>query len=492
MKKLRIVDRVMESLVYFVGAFVMIVVVLLMLYLARESQYAFKQNFTWGFRFAFQPTDKAAEDIQLDANATVLTAHTEGDDEVDAKEEGIMMPELATLLGASQGATGTGLVGDIRRINPNDLYRDDWRPPQSATEKRKYIVFVYATPEYKAKTMRLAWAPDEGSDPGRAPFQIRLTMLRAPTGVRLDDKLIDLTQKQRGSVEIPTYIAKTDRDRINGYVFEVTAVPTSNVVAATLRNFFSTEWGPTLAHPRYGVMPLVLSSLMITGVALLIAAPTGIWTALYLSEIAPSRLREWLKPTIELLASVPTVVLGYFGLMLVAPALQTALAGPLGVESGRSLLTAALIMGILLIPTIATVCEDALRNVPNNLRDGGFALGLTQRETLKNVVMPAAKSGMIAAVMLGMARAFGETMIIWILSGGTPAMPRVDSFTGALQTLVGSTRGMPDTIAIEMGNVAFEDVHYGHLFMVGLLLFIITLVINLVGFRFARKAAWRF
>lgn len=178
--------------------------------------------------------------------------------------------------------------------------------------------------------------------------------------------------------------------------------------------------------------------------------------------------------------------------MLVAPALQTALAGPLGVESGRSLLTAALIMGILLIPTIATVCEDALRNVPNNLRDGGFALGLTQRETLKNVVMPAAKSGMIAAVMLGMARAFGETMIIWILSGGTPAMPRVDSFTGALQTLVGSTRGMPDTIAIEMGNVAFEDVHYGHLFMVGLLLFIITLVINLVGFRFARKAAWRF
>lgn len=483
----RFTDRLMESLVFLVGGLLMIVVFLLILYLARESQYAFKQNFTWGFRFAFQPTDEKHEEINIDPNASVITAHTEGDDGVDAKEEGISMPELETLKASALGATGTGLTGDLQRVNPADLYRDDWRSPQSATEKRRHLLFVFATPEYRAKTMRLAWEPDEGADPDLAPFELKLRLLQAPEGVHTDPILIDLSQQPKGFIELPTFIAKTDEDRIKGYVIELTSWPRSNVVAATLRNFFTTEWGPTLAHPRYGVIPLVLSSLSITFIALLIAAPIGIWTATYLSELAPGRLREWLKPTIELLASVPTVVLGYFGLMLVAPALQNWFS----TESGRSMLTASLVMGVLLIPTIATVGEDALRNVPNSLREGGLALGLTRRECLKGIVLPAAKAGMIAAVLLGMARAFGETMIIWILSGGTPAMPQVGSFAAAISTLVGSTRGMPDTIAIEMGNVAFEDVHYGHLFMVGLLLFLITLVINLIGFRYARKAVWK-
>ncbi|MBV6457105.1 MAG: hypothetical protein HONBIEJF_00212 [Fimbriimonadaceae bacterium] len=491
MKKLRITDRLMESLVYTVGALVLVVVALLLFYLAKESQYAFKQDFTWGYRFAFQPTDANAEAIELDPNATVVTSHPEGDEGVDAKEEGIVMPDLSTLAGFAGGATGTPLTGDLRGVSPGDLYRDDWRAPQAASERRKFLLLAFATPEYKAKTMTISWAPDEGADPSRSPFDLKLRLVRAPAGVQVEPFTIDLKTRQRGSIELPTFVAKTDAERMSGYVFEVTSTPTTTVVFATLRNFFSSDWGPTLAHPRYGVVPLLLSSLTITALALLIAGPIGIATAVYLSELAPGRLREWLKPTIELLASVPTVVLGYFGLMLVAPGIQNAFGAMLGVDSGRSLLTASIVMGVLLIPTIATVGEDALRNVPNSMRDGGFALGLTRRETLRTIVFPAAKAGMVAAVLLGMARAFGETMIIWMLSGGTPAMPRIDSVAGAFKGLVESTRGMPDTIAIEMGNVAFEDIHYGHLFMVGLLLFVITLAINLIGFRYARQAAWR-
>jgi len=487
-------DRLMEGGVFASGLLTVSVIVAIGYYLAHESQYAFKRTFTYGFRFALQPTEGEFEkDIAMDPNASILTAHTEGADGLDEKEEGIEMPSLEFLAGVSSLGTGTALAGDpgIVDAGKNEgLFRDDWRGPKRADEGDKFLLYGFATPEYKLPKMVLAWAPDEGADPRQTPYSMRLKLVRGPEGQPLPKVDIDLRERRSGSVELPTYVAKTDEDRTKGYVFELDVTPTSGVTAATLKEFVGSEWGPTLAHPRYGFLPLLASTLLITGIALLIASPIAIGAALYVSEIAPARLREWLKPVIELLASVPTVVLGYFGLMILAPGLVSVLPEAAGMQSGRALLTAALMMAVLLIPTIMTVAEDALRNVPQTLRDGGVALGLTNEETLKRVLMPAAKAGVWAAILLGFARAIGETMIVWILSGGTPNMPGFASLGDALRNLTEPTRGMADTIAIEMGNVAFEEQHYGHLFLLGLALFALTLLINLASSRL-RRQSWQ-
>jgi phosphate transport system permease protein len=237
--------------------------------------------------------------------------------------------------------------------------------------------------------------------------------------------------------------------------------------------------------------PLIVGTLIITILAVLLATPFSIGAAVYLSEVAPSRIREWLKPLVELLASVPTVVLGYFGLMLVAPFLANTLAAAVGLDSGRAMFTAAIMMAVLLFPTITSFAEDALQAVPQSMRDGGEALGLTTREKLRKIILPAARGGIISAVLLGIARAIGETMIVWILSGGTPFLPSFESPKDAVANLMKPARGIPDSIAIEMGNVDFHGVHYGHLFLLGLILFVMTLGINSVGQRLARRSAWR-
>jgi len=175
---------------------------------------------------------------------------------------------------------------------------------------------------------------------------------------------------------------------------------------------------------------------------------------------------------------------------MIAPALQKLFGEALQLSSGRGLSATALMMTVFILPTIISLSEDALRAVPNCLREGAEALGFTHAGRIRLVILPAAKSGLIAAVLLAVARVMGETMIVWILSGGTPTMPDFSSPTAALGTLVKPTRAIPDTIAIEMGNVELESPHYGYLFLLGLTLFVLTLII-LLGFAYRKRAQFQ-
>ena len=477
----------MESLVFASGGVILAIILAVGYYLVHESKYAFDRKFDYGFRFALQPTEGEYEkDVSLDQNASIITANREGAEGVDEKEEVIPMPTLEQLAGVARFGTGT-----IPGGSEGDFYRDDWQPQQEPGESRKFRLYGFATSEYKGSEMVLAWTPDAAYQAKQTPFDLRLKLVQVPKGLVASPIDIDLKKQSQGQIKVPTYIAKADEDRTKGYIFEVTATPQKSVAGAVLAGAATTTWDPTSAYGKFGFIPLVLGTLLITCLAILLAAPFGIATAVFLSELAPARLREWLKPVIELLASVPTVVLGYFGLMLLAPNLQKTLGQALAIESGRALLTTSLIMAVLLIPTITSIAEDALKSVPNTFREGGEALGLTIHERLKQIILPAAKSGLIGALLLGFARAIGETMVVWMLSGGTPTMPSFGGLRDTLANLMRPVRGLPDTIAIEMGNVDFEGVHYGHLFLLGLSLFVITLSINLAGNKLARRASWR-
>lgn len=492
MRKLRLLDRGMEALVYIAGALIVLVVAAIFYYLVHESRPAFDRKFTYGFLFALQPSEGEFEkDLSYDPNASILTCNWEGDDALDSKEEGLPLGTLDSFKGISSLVTVAANGGSNGSQAAGNLYRDEWKGPQKAETAHDFVLYAFATPEYKSKTMFLAWDVHTGSNPSALPYNLKLELVGKPAGADLDFASIDLKLNPKGRIKIPTFIAATESDRIKGYRFRISAKSVSGTLAATLRNFFSTVWGPTIAHPSYGMIPLLLSTMLITFVAVALASPIAIASAVYLAEIAPTRLREILKPLIEMLASVPTIVLGYFGLMLLAPIVQKTIAQPLGLDSGRCLLTAALIMAVLIIPTILTLSEDALRSVPDYMRSGGEALGLTRKETLRKVILPAAKAGIISAIMLGVARALGETMIVWVLSGGTPKMPIASSLTEAAKSMVQPTRGIPDTIGIEMGNVTFGEQHYGHLFLLGLVLFVLTLLLNLTAFKFARRHEWR-
>lgn len=475
---------IMERLTIASAMLVALMVGAIFYYLASESRYAFDRPFPFGYRLALQPLDAdPAEELGMDPNASLLAAHMEGSEGVDEKEEGILMPTLEELQGVAAMASGTPLEGE--------MYRDNWGAQKSAEAGSRFILHGFATAEYDQPTMRLRWEPDASFDPATTPYNIRLKLARAPEGVRADAFEIDLVRQPRGMVELPTWVAQTDDDREKGYVFELVATPTTTNFLATLKAFFKTDWAPTIQYPRYGFVPLILATLLITLIAMLVATPGAIWTAVYLSELAPSRVREWMKPIIELLASVPTVVLAYFGLMLVAPWLMQSIGPAIGMTSARNLLVAGLVLGVLILPTIISVAEDALRSVPGNLREGAYALGMTPTETIRKIVLPAGRAGIMAAVLLGFARAIGETMIVWILSGGTPTMPKFSKAGDLAGNLTQTARGIPDTIGIEMGNVEFEMPHYGHLFLIGLVLFGLTVAINLTGYALTRRQKWQ-
>lgn len=460
----------------------------LFFYLAMESRYAFDRKFGFGYRIAAQTGGtKPVDPVNMDPNASLLVSNAEGAPGLDEKDEGILMPTLEELAGMSGTATGTALTGDIQKVDPTKLYRDDWRLQQTADKGDRFLLFAFATPEYKESKIRVAWEPDASFNPKLAPYDLRLKLVRAPEGVNAPVIDIDLISKPSGEVFVPTWIAKSDEERAEGYVFALEATPKSRGnFTATLGAFFTTGWDPTLPYAQFGFAPLLIGTLLITLIAMLLATPVALFAAIFLSEIAPPRLREWLKPVIELLASIPTVVLGYFGLMLVAPQLMASFGKALQMESGRSLLTAGIMMAVLVLPTMVSVAEDALRTMPNTIRDGASAMGFTRAESIRKVLLPAAKTGIFAAAMLGFARAIGETMIVWILSGGTPTMPKAQ-----LSALAQPARGIPDTIGIEMGNVEFEMPHYGHLFLLGLSLFLLTVAINLVGFYYSRRHSWQ-
>lgn len=232
-------------------------------------------------------------------------------------------------------------------------------------------------------------------------------------------------------------------------------------------NLFSTRWYPTF--DLYGVLPLIAGSALVTVTAMFIAFPLGLFTAVFVREIAPNWAREILKPLIEVLAGIPSVVLGFFGMTMLAPIVREVLGAPTGLTA----LTGAIILAYMSLPTIISVAEDALDAVPKSYRDASLAMGATRWQTIWRVVVPSARSGILMALMLGMGRAIGETMAVMMVTGNAARMPE------GLQAILKPVRTMTATIAAEMGEVAHGSTHYHVLFGIGLILFVITFLINL-------------
>ncbi len=254
-------------------------------------------------------------------------------------------------------------------------------------------------------------------------------------------------------------------------------------VQIDLDNLFGTRWYPTFG--LFGTLPLILGSALITLAAIVIALPLGVATAVFIREVAPNWAREILKPMIEVLAGIPSVVLGFFGMTLVAPIVRETFGAPTGLVA----FTGALILAYMSLPTIISVAEDALDAVPKLYRDAGLAMGATQWQTIWRVVVPAARSGIVTAVMLGMGRAIGETMAVMMVTGNAARMPL------GLDALFRPVRTMTATIAAEMGEVAHGSIHYHALFAIGIILFVITFLINLAAastmFRKRRRGGLR-
>ena len=221
----------------------------------------------------------------------------------------------------------------------------------------------------------------------------------------------------------------------------------------------------------FGTLPLLLGSILVTVVAILIALPLGVATAVFVREVAPNWAREILKPLIEVLAGIPSVVLGFFGMTLLAPLIREGLGAPTGLTA----FTGALLLAYMALPTIISVAEDALDAVPKSYRDAGLAMGATQWQTIWRVVVPGARSGIVVAVMLGMGRAIGETMAVMMVTGNAARLPL------SLDSLFRPVRTVTATIAAEMGEVAQGSTHYHALFGMGIILFVLTFIVNVAA-----------
>ena len=237
------------------------------------------------------------------------------------------------------------------------------------------------------------------------------------------------------------------------------------------------EWAPLFSDPTFGILPLVNGTLLITGIAILVAIPLGLGAAVYLSEYAPSRVRRVLKPVLELLAGVPTIVFGYFALTFFTPVVLRDL---LGMEvQVFNALSAGIVMGFMVLPTIASVAEDAMAAVPSALREGAFGLGASKLQVSTRVVFPAALSGIVAAIVLGVSRAIGETMIVLVAAGQQPQLgldPRQP-----LETMTAFIA------ATAKGDVPTGSIGFLAIFAVGAALFILTLIANAISISFVRR-----
>ena len=232
---------------------------------------------------------------------------------------------------------------------------------------------------------------------------------------------------------------------------------------------FGLQWNPTsYVKESYGIVPMLASTFMVTLGSLIIAIPLGVGTAAYLSDVANPRVREMAKPIIEILAGIPSVVIGFLGIVLVGPFI----AKVFGTHNGLNGLNGSILLAVMALPTIISISEDTLSNIPDSYNQASLAMGATKWQTVTKVKIPAGLSGIIAACMLGMGRAIGETMTVLMATGCAPAMP--ESFLGPVRTLTSS-------IAIELGEVAYNTTHYYALFALGLVLFIITFFVNLAS-----------
>jgi len=258
------------------------------------------------------------------------------------------------------------------------------------------------------------------------------------------------------------------------YLLVTTSIPAFREINIA-QFLFTSDWNPTsYVKSVYGTFAMIVSTLMVTAGALLFAIPLGIGTAAYLTDVASPRVREIAKPVIEILAGIPSVVIGFLGIVLVGPFI----AKIFNIPNGLNAVNGSILLGTMALPTIISISEDALNSVPKSFVEASLALGATHWQTVVRVKIPAAISGIFASCMLGMGRAIGETMTVLMATGCAPAMP-----AGFLD----SVRTMTSTIAIELGEVPYYTTHYYALFAVGLYLFIITFVVNMVADTVLRK-----
>jgi phosphate transport system permease protein len=227
-------------------------------------------------------------------------------------------------------------------------------------------------------------------------------------------------------------------------------------------------WYPTSEPPYFGIAPLIIGSILVTFGACVLAIPVGIMTALYISEIAPKYLRDILKFLIELIATIPSVVIGFIGMIFFVPFVKRVF----NVPTGLTAFSGAIMLAFMVIPTIVTISEDAIHSVPRNYREGALALGATKWQTIRRVVLKAAMPGIIAAIMLAIGRVVGETMAVMMITGNSASIPN---------SIFSPVRTMTATIAAEMGETVMGSIHYKALFAIGSVLFIITFIINLIA-----------
>jgi len=246
-----------------------------------------------------------------------------------------------------------------------------------------------------------------------------------------------------------------------------------------ISSLFGERWYPIEGY--YSIWPLLTGTVTVTLGAMLIAVPLGILSGIFLSEIAPLWLNEILKPLIEMLAGFPSVVLGFIGILVLSPYLRISFNLPTGLTA----LAGSILLGWVAVPTIVSITEDALNTVPKSYREASLALGVTPWQTIWHVTLPAARSGVITAVMLGMGRVIGETMAVMMVTGNAAILPK------GIKTFFSPVRTMTATIASEMGEVANGSEHYQVLFFIGIILFTLSLIINIIAFRISSRALKR-
>ena len=238
---------------------------------------------------------------------------------------------------------------------------------------------------------------------------------------------------------------------------------------ASVKDFiFGKYWYPTSDPPDFGIFPLIIASLAVTLTSSVISIPLGVLTALFLAETASQKVREIVKPVVELLAALPSVVIGFFGMVVVAPFLQNTF----NIATGLNLFNASLMLAFMSVPTICSIGEDAIFSVPKELKEASLALGATHWETIWRVIIPASISGISKAVILGMSRAIGETMVVLMVAGGAAMIP---------ESIFDPVRPLPASIAAEMAEAPFRGDHYYALFATGIVLFLFTMVFNMIA-----------
>ena len=284
---------------------------------------------------------------------------------------------------------------------------------------------------------------------------------------KMRDRIVELILLAAGLVAVFTTVA---------IVFILVYESSFFFEHVSIREFLTdTMWTPLFADARYGILPLVAGTMTTTFVGLAVAIPLGTIIAIYLSEFAPHRLREAIKPMLELLGAVPTVVYGYFALVMVTPLLQKVFPE----LPGFNMLSAGLVIGLMIVPYVASVAEDAMRAVPRYMREGSYAMGATRLQTALRVVVPGAFSGLAAAYILGISRAVGETMVVAIAAGMQPNLTFNPTEPAATITAY--------IVQVSLGDLPHDSIGYQSIFAAGLVLLLITLVFNVLGFFLTRK-----